>query len=77
MLNLENAIKEIFIEREIMLPNWKIQITDKEILGKSDYAKVTVDVFKPRKKKPEITWILTINMVREQIHWDKSEFYHK
>jgi len=74
MSNFENQIKNVLVERGIMLENWKIKITDKKIIGNSDWAKVEVEVFKPRCKKPCITWTLVVNMVKEFVDFEKSTF---
>ena len=75
MIDFEKALHEAFNEKGITLPDWRIKITNREIIGHSDWAKVTVEVYKPRKRKPEIIWELAVNIVRDQIHWDKSNFY--
>lgn len=75
MNKFEQGIHNALDEKGITLPDWKIKITNREIIGRSDWAKVTVEVYKPRKRKPEIIWELAINIVKNQIHWDKSSFY--
>ena len=74
MTKFENAIKEVLIEREIMDKNWRMKITGTEIIGKSDYAKVTVEVTAPRKRKPCVVWNLAVNIARNQADWAKSTF---
>ncbi len=76
MTRLEQGIHDVMNERGITVPNWRIKITNREIIGKSDWAKVTVEVYAPRKRKPTVIWILSINFVRETVHWDKSSFYY-
>lgn len=71
---LETAIFNVFTERGITSSNWRIKVTNKEIIGQSDFAKVKVEVYEPRKRKPCMFWDLYINIVKEQIHWDKSTF---
>ena len=68
------ALQEIFIERGIIGDKWKIKITDREIIGRSDWAYVYVDIYKPRCRKPCQNRKLAINFVRNIIDWDKSSF---
>ena len=72
---LEEGIFNAFLDKGIVNPDFKIKITSREIIGNSDYAKVTVEIFPPKKRKPTIVWELAINIVRNTIHWDKSSFY--
>ncbi len=75
MNRIEARIKNIFIERGIMLENWKLKITNIEGESFSDYRNVTTEVFKPRCRKPCITWVLSIDIVRGIVNFDKSNFY--
>lgn len=75
MTRLESGIKNVFVKKGIMLENWKLKVTSIDGQSHSDYRDVTVEVLKPRCKKPCITWILNINMARELINFEKSSFY--
>lgn len=75
MTKLESGIKNVFIERGIMLENWRLKVISIDGQPYSDYRDVTVEVLKPRCKKPCVTWALNINMVRETINFEKSSFY--
>lgn len=77
MTEFEQNIFDVFIDRGITLPDWRIKIASKEIIKNSDYARVLVEVYKPRKRKPCIVWDLCVNFVREQINWDHSTFARK
>ena len=76
MEKLENVLHDIFNERGITAPNWRIKITQKETIGRSDWAYVFVDIYAPKKKKPCQNYKLAINFVRKIINWDKSEWYN-
>ncbi len=76
MTRLETAINRIMVEKEISAEGWRTNVTNIETVGNSDWAKVTVEVIKPRKRKPCITWTLAINLSRNQINWDKSTFHN-
>lgn len=72
---LTQGIHDCMDERGITLTNWRIKIVGREIIGNSDWATVTVEVYKPRCRKPCVVWMLAINIVREQIYWDRSRHY--
>jgi len=72
----ESNIHNVLAEKGIAGLDWRIKIISKEIIGKSDFAKVLVEVYEPRKRKPCMNWDLCINIVREQIYWDKSTFVY-
>lgn len=74
MTRLESGIYNAMVEHGNINPDWRINITHKEIIGKSDWAEVLVEVKEPRKRKPTYIWTLAINIVRDQINWDKSGF---
>ncbi len=73
---MESKIREALIEREIMGENWKMKIANKEIIGRSDWAKIIVEITAPKKRKPCIAWELAINIVRGQINWEESTHYN-
>ena len=75
-MRLKQGIKNALIEYGAIEDNWRICIIDKEIIGKSDWAKITVNITPPRKRKPCICWEISINIVKNQIHWDKSTHYN-
>ncbi len=74
-MTLTEAIKEALIEYGAIGENWRIQIGNTEVqaIG-SDWAIVSVHVYKPRCRKPQGCWHLAIYMPKDQIHWDKSQY---
>lgn len=74
MANLENGIKKALIEYGAMNENWRLEITDKKIIGNSDYATISVMIFKPRCRKPCMMWELHVNIVREFVDFERSIF---
>ena len=74
MDRLTKAIRECMDEKGITGPKDRIKIIGREIIGKSDWAIVTVDIFRPRKRKPTLFWKLAINITNNTIHWYKSAF---
>jgi hypothetical protein len=76
MTELESAIHDVFDERGITLPNWKIKVDRISGDKNSDYRRVEVTVFKPRCRKPMQYWNLCIDIVRELIFWGTSTFYY-
>ena len=74
MNEFNKNIHDCFIEKGIAGNGWRTKVVSKEIIGRSDFAKVLVEVYKPKKRKPCIAWELCINIARKQIYWDKSTF---
>lgn len=75
MKKLEQQIKEVLIDKEIMLENWKLRIINIEGKINSDYRNVTVEILKPHYRKPCVTWLLNINIVKQFIDFTNSSFY--
>jgi hypothetical protein len=67
-------LHEIFDEMGITLPNWKISLVSEEIIGRSDWAYVTVEIYKPYCKRPCQIRKLAFNFVRKIIDLEKSSF---
>ena len=74
MNGLETGIHYALDTYGATLPNWRIKILDAETVGHSDWAKVYVEVYKPRCRKPCTTWCLAVNMVREIVDFERSTF---
>ena len=74
-MNKLEGIKEVLIERGIMNDDWRMKIINREIIANSDFGKITIEIYQPRKRKPCIVWELTIYIPRNQIYFDKSTFY--
>ena len=71
---IEDKVKSTLINYGAINENWRIKITDVEIMPNSDWAKVAVKIIKPRCRKPCIIWTLTMNMVRGLTDFEKSTF---
>ena len=69
------ALHEVFIERGITAPGWRLKFVSREIIGNSDWAWVYVEVYAPYKKKPCQGRKMAVNFVKGLIDWEKSEFY--
>lgn len=74
MDKLTAAIHAAMVEADRIGPKWRIKIIGKEIVGHSDWATVEVNLYRPRCRKPYACWTLAVNMVKEEIHWDKSSY---
>lgn len=74
MDKLTTAIHAAMVETDRIGPKGRIKIIGKEIVGSSDWARVEVNLYNPRCRKPYAYWVLLVNMVRKEIHWDKSSF---
>lgn len=53
---------------------WRIKLTHKEILPFTDWAKVTVEVYKPRCRKPYGIWTMYFNIVRGITNFERNTF---
>lgn len=76
MEKLLEGIHKCMDEKGITAPGYRINIVERQIIGNSDWAYVTVNIFLPRKRKPTLCWKLAINFVRNIIDWDKSSFFY-
>lgn len=75
-MSIEQHMRNALINYGAINENWRIKIIDKEILPYSDWVKVTVEVYKPRCRKPCTIWTLASNMVRGITDFEKSTFIH-
>ena len=75
MEKLMKSLHEVFNEVGITNPGYRIKLVSREIIGKSDWAYVGVDIYAPRKKKPCQYRKLAINFVRNIIDLNKSEYF--
>jgi hypothetical protein len=74
-MKIEEMIKNVFVETGRAQSNWKVVVTDKNLLSAgSDYVIISVDVIRPRCRKPCVKWQLMVDTARGNIHWDKSDF---
>lgn len=74
MDKLLKAVHEIFNEKGITNPDYRIKLLNKEIIGNSDWAFIEIDIYRPHKKKPCQYRKLAVNFVRNIIDFDKSIF---
>ena len=72
-MTFEEKLKCAMIEYGAVAENWKIKITDIDKTNEtSDYANITVNVWKPRSRKPDYAFTLFVNVVKEIIFWNRS-----
>jgi len=79
MLIDEKKLHEAFDEIGVTLPNWRIKITNKELIRNrygqwTDYATLTVDIYKYRCRKPTQRRYLTVNTVKGYIDLERSTY---
>jgi hypothetical protein len=75
MKEFEENLHRVFDEMDITLPDWRIRIREREIIGKSDWAWLYVDIYRKYAHKPCQCRKLAYNFVRDVIDWEKSIFY--
>lgn len=73
MMNLESLIKSAMDQYGVTAQGWRIKIIKVESAA-VDWAKVLVDVYAPRKRKPACSWNVAVNMVRNVVDFNQSEF---
>ena len=76
MEELTNSIKHAMLDHGVITDKYKITLV--EITGNtsSDYRTVTVEIIKPRCRKPVMAWDLRIDIVRGLLLWEESTFYY-
>lgn len=72
-MGLQDQLKNAMIEYGAVDSKWRIKIIAVDKIGNSDFAKVSIETYKPRRRKPDFCHILFLNMVKKYICWDKSE----
>lgn len=75
MMNLESLIKSAMDQYGVTAQGWRIKIIKVES-SVIDWAKVLVDVYAPRKRKPACSWNVAVNMVRNVVDFNQSEFWN-
>ena len=73
MTNLESLIRSAMDQYGVTAQGWRIKIIKVES-DTIDWAKVLVDVYAPRKRKPACSWNVAVNMVRNVVDFNQSEF---
>ena len=78
-MKLEDAIRSAMDEHGVTGPGYRIKVVWTETLnqGSSDWATVTVDVYRPRYRKPCVTWELAIWIPGNTLYWEKSRHYNR
>ena len=74
MDKLMDGIRAALIETDRAIDKDIIKMLGYQIMDRSDWATIYVDIYQPRKKKPLGGWRLAVNIVKNQIHWDKSAY---
>ncbi len=73
-MNITEAIKRIMCETGRIGYGWRIELIGTEPIGCGDYTFVNVKVYKPRSRKPDVSWHIFIDTIRSLIYWDRSTF---
>jgi len=75
MSSLENGIYNVLLQRGSIADGWKVKVTDIQLkCSGSDWATVSVNIIKPRCRKPFMAWELAVYMPRDQVDFSKSSF---
>jgi hypothetical protein len=74
-MKFEKAVKQWMIDNGYINEGWRFSIISKEIINKSDWAEITCEAYKPRKRKPFYI-SFKYNFVRDQIKTDTIQVNH-
>jgi hypothetical protein len=75
MKEIEVALHNWFDKEGITLPQWRVKIVGREIIGRSDWSWLYVDIYKKYKHKPCQHRKLAFNFVRNIVDRERSIFY--
>ena len=73
-MTIDQQMRNALLNYGAIGDSWRIKITDKEVINYSDWAKVTVELYKPRCRKPYAIWELVTNTVRCVTDFEKSTY---
>ena len=75
MTNLESLIRSAMDQYGVTAQGWRIKIikVDSDVI---DWAKVLVEVYAPRKRKPACAWNVAVNMMRNIVDFNRSEYFN-
>lgn len=73
---LKEAIERIMKETGRISETGRIQIEEIQNNTGSDYAKVIVNCYRKRCRKPFLCWEIIIFLPKDQILWNQSSFYY-
>lgn len=76
MTILKDAIQKAMIETGRLPEGSKIEIISIEGEQYSDFRRIEILAYKKRCRKPFMSWNISLNIVRNLIHWDTSTFYY-
>lgn len=72
---LKEAIKRVMVETHRIAESGRIEIVEIQHNSGSDYAKVIVNGYKKRCRKPFYCWEIMIFIPKDQILWNHSNHY--
>lgn len=75
MKTYEKIVKNALVSEGVMLGNWRFTATPKNV-GSYNFCEMHIDVFKPRCRKPETSWIVPYDMTRNLLHWCDAELVY-
>jgi hypothetical protein len=72
---IESGLHILFDEMGITLPDWRVKIAGREIIRKSDWVWLYVDIYKKYAHKSCQRRKIAFNLVRNIVDWERSIFY--
>lgn len=73
-MNCEQQMRNALLNYGAINENWRVKLTHKEILPFTDYAKVIVEVYKPRCRKPYGICHMYVDTVRGITNFERNTF---
>ena len=76
MTILKDAIQKAMIETGRLPEGSRIEIISIEREQYSDFRRIEILAYKKRCRKPFMIWNISLDIVRNLIHWVTSSFYY-
>lgn len=73
-MTVEQQMRTALLNYGAIKSNWRITIDSVENIGYSDWAEVTVSIFKPRCRKALAKWVLLTNPVKGITDFGRSTY---
>lgn len=72
MNKIEKLMKDALIDYRAMEENWRLKITSVYVIG-ADSVIVNLEVYKPRRRTPSVSWAIPVDTLRNYVWMCKGE----
>lgn len=73
-MNCEQQMRNALLSYGAINEKWRVKLTHKEILPFTDWAKVIIEVYKPKCRKPYGIWNMYVNFVSGITNFERNTF---